>query len=207
MMGEETPAQAVEILRFWFEDALEDPEAAAARNAAWFGVDPEFDRCVRERYGALIEAALAGRLGGWSETPRGALALVLLLDQFTRNVHRGTARAFAGDSRALGTARGQIDAGHDRELAEVERLFLYLPFTHSEEPADQERAVELMETLVGEARPPLDEFFASSARYAREHQALIERFGRFPHRNRALGRVSTPEEEAYLTAGGATFGQ
>lgn len=181
------------ILDFWF-----GPPPHAARDA-WFRKDPAFDAAIRDRYGAAIDKALAGAYGDWCVSAQGALARVLLLDQFTRSVYRGTAKAFAGDPRALATAQDAIARGYEAVLDPYERWFLYLPFEHSEDPAIQQRSVELFEIL---AREP---GFDGPLDYARRHAAVIARFGRFPHRNAILGRESTAEELAFLRQPGSSF--
>lgn len=169
------------VLDFWF-----GPEPGM-RLEVWFRRNDDFDARIRERFGALHCRALAGDRDQWAETPRGALALVVVLDQFSRNLYRGDARAFAGDAKALALAKQALAEGWDRDLMEVERLFFYLPFEHSERIEDQRRAVVLFAP-----------FGDTAAAAAQRHLWLIERFGRFPHRNAALGRPNTPEEEEYL---------
>jgi uncharacterized protein (DUF924 family) len=187
------PPLAREILDFWF-----GPPPHAAR-AEWFRKDPAYDAAIAARFGAAIETALSGALADWRLAPRSALALVLLLDQFTRNAFRDTPRAFAGDAEALATAIGIVDRGLDRELDAFERWFLYLPFEHSEDPAMQRRSIELYTQLAQDTgdRSPLE--------WAERHAAVIRRFGRYPHRNAILGRESTPEELAFLQEPGSGF--
>jgi uncharacterized protein (DUF924 family) len=190
-------ARAREVLDFWF-GAPESAEYGKPREA-WFKKDAGFDRQLRDRFSRLHAAAAAGELDGWTATPRGSLALIVLLDQFSRNMFRDTPQAFAFDSRALGVAQNAVAAGFDQALLPVERMFLYLPFEHSEHPDHQDRCVELFERLqtFPEMAAPID--------YARRHREVIARFGRFPHRNRILGRPSTPEEEDYLSRPGSGF--
>lgn len=176
--------------------ALPSPEAVvsfwrAAGARQWFRVDPAFDAQFRERFLAAHEAAALGRLQDWLASAEGALALVLLLDQFPRNAFRGTARMYATDAQARHAADAAIRAGFDRELDDELRQFFYLPFMHSERLDDLERCVALNTDAGGE---PL--------RYALHHRDVVARFGRFPHRNAVLGRTSTPEEEQFLAAGG-----
>lgn len=175
------------VLSFWF---AENPD----RRKAWFRRDPDFDREIRERFGDVHRRAAAGLLDGWAATARGLLALVVVLDQFSRNLHRDDPRAFACDAKTLALAREALDRGVDRELGDAEKAFLYMPFQHSEDVADQRRSVALFEALGGE-----------SVAYARRHLEVIERYGRFPGRNAALGRTSTPEELAYLRRHGPGF--
>jgi uncharacterized protein (DUF924 family) len=195
------------ILEFWFAGCARDPAKADARGSFWFGGSDAADAEVRERFGTAIETAARGELARWLDEPHSALALVVLLDQFPRNVWRGSARAFAHDRQALETARGALAAGHLARLAPIEQAFLILPFQHCEEIDAQRESVRLSEQIARKApdawRPLLDYY----TDFARQHLALIERFGRFPHRNEALGRAETAEERAYLARGGATFGQ
>jgi uncharacterized protein (DUF924 family) len=178
------------VLGFWF-GPLGTPDALQER---WFKQDPAFDALIRERFGATVEAALEGRLDQEATDPRAALALVVLLDQFPRNLFRGTARAFAGDARALALAARAIAAGWDQALTPIERSFLCLPFEHSEALADQHRSCALFAAL------PEAPWRAEVVRYAEAHRDVIRRFGRFPHRNQALGRESTEEERAHLAS-------
>lgn len=195
------------ILAFWFGGAAQDPVAAAARESFWFGASDEIDRRVRDHFAPAIEAAAGGELDTWLRAARSALALVLLLDQFPRNAWRGTARAFAQDGLALRAAREAIARGHLRELAALEQAFLVLPFQHSESIEDQREAVRLSSEIARTAAPEWRPLLEHYLQFARRHLELIERFGRFPHRNRVLGRDPTEEEEHYLRAGGTDFGQ
>jgi len=198
---------AAELLDWWFADARDDPERAAARNAFWFGSDPAADRGIRERFGATLEAAAAGELDAWAEEPRGRLALVLVFDQLPRNIHRGSARAFAYDARALALAREGVATGALEPLSVPERAFLLMPFMHAESVPVQREACEHFEALVAGAPPAWRSLAENNLAFARDHLAICERFGRFPHRNAALGREATPEERAFLEGGGASFGQ
>ena len=195
------------ILEFWFARAADDPAEASARGSFWFGASRETDSLIRERFGSAVEAAARGELDSWVQAPRSALALVLLLDQFPRNIWRGTAKAFAHDARALWAAREAVARGHLRNLAPIEQAFLVLPFQHSESIDDQRESVRFSSEIARAApavwRPLLEDYL----RFAKEHLALIERFGRFPHRNQVLGRAPTAEEAEYSRGGGASFGQ
>ena len=184
-----------DVLDFWF-GALEE---RGKPRAEWFRKDAAFDAKIRSRFGATLEAAAAGRLEPWRASAEPLLALVIVLDQFSRNIHRGTAAAFAQDAYARECAAQALDRGDDLGLLPVERQFLYLPFEHSESLADQERSLELFGSLESfeETRGLSD--------WARRHHAIVERFGRFPHRNAALGRASTAEEEAFLLEPGSGF--
>jgi uncharacterized protein (DUF924 family) len=189
--------QARQILDFWF--AARDDAGQPAYRDQWFKRDDAFDAQIAQRFGAIVERALAGELdgelAGWADSAEGALALVILLDQFPRNLFRGTARAFAGDARALRLAKQAIAQGFDRQLPRYNRMFLYLPFEHSEHLADQDRSVALFAALDDD----------NVARYAVAHRDIVARFGRFPHRNAALGRPSTPEETEFLKQPGSSF--
>ncbi len=181
------PAQtADEVLEFWF---------AESTRPSWFARSEAFDALVRAKLGPLHERAVLGELDAWAADPRGALALVLLLDQAPRNLHRGSARSFASDAAALRLARAVVDAGLDKGLSEVEKAFLYLPFEHSESLADQDRCLALTAGL----GDPLWHNFAV------KHREIIARFGRFPHRNAVLGRESTAEELEFLKQPGSGF--
>jgi uncharacterized protein (DUF924 family) len=187
-----------DLLEFWFADALSSPAAAEARIGLWFSEHAAFDAEIRSRFGALAERALRGECDAWRGAARPTLALVLALDQLPRNLYRGSARAFEGDSKARNAARAALVAGFDTQLAPLEAVFLYLPFEHSEEPADQERSVLLFERLVARAPTGLETAFERIADFARRHRDVIERFGRFPQRNAALGRASSSDERAYV---------
>jgi len=179
------------IARFWRE----------AGPKAWFAADRAFDAAIRARFETEHHAAARSERTAWAASPEGALALPLLLDQFPRNLWRGSAHAFATDALARHTARAAITAGHDLATEAVLRPFFYLPFEHSEDLADHDRAVALCEAL---ARDAGDQ---SSLKWARSHRDIVVRFGRFPHRNACLGRIATPEEQAFLDGGGFTGGQ
>lgn len=189
--------RALEILAFWFggEEKLGDAEP----RGVWFERDEEFDAEIERRFAQDHEKAAAGELDGWLETPRGALALVILLDQFPRNLFRGSPRAFAADARARDAAREAVRRGFDQRVSLVERWFFYLPFEHGEELEDQRLSVSLFDAL-GD-----DEESRNVYDYAVRHKEIIERFGRFPHRNETLGRASTPEEKEFLSHPGSSF--
>jgi uncharacterized protein (DUF924 family) len=174
------------VLAFWF---------AAETKPKWFKGGDGFDDEVRARLEPLFERAVQGELDGWAAETKGLLALVILFDQVPRNIHRGTPRAFATDPQALALARLAVDQGQDQGLPVDERLFLYLPFEHAEQLADQERSVALFRSLG----------HADYLDYAIRHKAVIERFGRFPHRNAILGRPSTAAELAFLEEPGSSF--
>jgi uncharacterized protein (DUF924 family) len=184
------------ILDFWFGQAG-TAEYGTERDF-WFRKDAAFDADVRGRFAAAIDSALSGGFSGW-RSPRGTLARILLLDQFTRNAFRDTPRAFAGDSHALALSEEAVGRGDDRLLIAVERWFVYMPFEHAESLPAQERAVELFRRLGEETG------LAGQLAWAQRHAEIIRRFGRFPHRNAILGRPSTPEEIAFLATPGSRF--
>ncbi|MEI7444249.1 MAG: DUF924 family protein [Burkholderiales bacterium] len=190
-------ARIAAVLDVWF-GLPGSPERGTAR-PEWFRKDDAFDAGIRARFGALLDDAAAGSLDGWAQTDAGALALAIVCDQFPRNLFRGDARAFALDPRALGLARRLVAEGRDLRFAPVERAFLYLPFEHSESLADQREAVRLFGLLRDDPQA------GGYLQWAEKHLAVIERFGRFPHRNDALGRASTPEELAFLAQPGSRF--
>jgi uncharacterized protein (DUF924 family) len=195
-------SEAEAVLRFWLDDASRSPDHATARNAVWFGRDPGLDAEICERFGTRVEAARTGDLDEWLETPRELLAWVILVDQFSRNVYRDSAAAFEADPRARAAALRALSLGWDRELAPIERVFLYLPLEHSEALVDQDRCVALCAALGAEVAEEWKPIFENYSQYARKHREVIARFGRFPHRNRVLGRPDTDEEREYLSAGG-----
>ncbi|MFC7477538.1 DUF924 family protein [Dankookia sp. GCM10030260] len=187
-----------DILDFWF-----GPDLAPWQLQRWFRPDPAFDGACRDRFGDLLAPARDGALDGWAATPHGALALLLVLDQFPRNLHRGTPLAFASDHHARAIARQAVLRDRmDLGLPASARCFLYLPFEHAEDLGCQDLSVALFEGLRDD---PVHAAPAASIAYAWAHRAVIRRFGRFPHRNAALGRATTPAEAAYLAQPGAGF--
>ena len=183
----------LEVLRFWFG------EPRGTRLKPWFEKDPAFDAGIRSRFLPLYETLARGEHADWLDEAGRCLARIVALDQFPRNMFRGTPRAFAADALALQAARHAVDEGYDRTLLPVERLFAYLPFEHSEALGDQERACELFRPLA--AFPETDDAY----RYAVAHRDIIARFGRFPHRNAILGRASTAAELEFLSQPGSGF--
>lgn len=192
-----TPASALAVLDFWFGPTDE-------QRSVWFQRSDAFDAEIMRRFGAQVEAALRGELDAWQATTPGCLAMLMLLDQFTRNIFRGTPRAFAGDARALALARGLVAAGQDQALPPLRRWFAYLPFEHAEDLGAQDEGVRLLSALVA-ASGAHAAALAGALDYAERHRAVIRRFGRFPHRNAILGRISTPEELEFLTQPGSRF--
>lgn len=198
-MTEHVSAQ--DVLDFWFLPP--GSEGHGQPRDVWFRKNDDFDARIRERFGPAIEQAVAGGLREWDEQgPQGTLARILLLDQFTRNVYRGTPDSFAGDALALAAAQQLVASGADQQLTPAQRWFAYMPFEHAEDAAMQEQSVALF-TALAEANPGQD--YAGALDYAHRHRGVIARFGRFPHRNPILGRASTPEEIAYLEQPGSGF--
>ena len=194
-----------EILQFWFGSSADDAAVVAEKSRLWWSKDAAVDAECRARFLHPVEAAGQGKLDYWGSAARGRLALILLTDQFPRNIFRGKARAFAFDAAARTHNLEGIALGHDRELRLIERVFFYLPLEHSESLADQERAVALYEELAAAAPPEQKATFADFHRYAVRHRDIIARFGRFPHRNSLLERASTIEEVAFLATPGSSF--
>lgn len=194
-----------EVLEFWFGDLPASDAVPAERFRLWFGGGEEVDRLIRDRFGDDLGRAMRGEYDHWLESPRGTLALIVLLDQFPRNIHRGTDRAYACDERALLLCLAGMEQGHDLELAIAERAFFYLPLEHSEDLGMQRRSVRAFEALLAAAPAAMKEMCTGFLDYAVRHRRIIERFGRFPHRNAVLGRPSTAEEEAFLREPGSSF--
>ena len=195
------------VLAFWFAGVGDDAAAIEARNRIWYGNDPAFDDEIRVRFGALVEAAERGALKLWKLSPAGTLALIVVCDQFPRNIFRATPRAFALDPRAQALARDAVAQGQDRELGLVERSFFYLPFEHAEDRQAQALSLRCFEQLHAETPETLRSFSADALHWSRDHHDVIARFGRFPHRNLVLDRVSSADELAWLAAHRNNYGQ
>lgn len=194
------------LLDLWFGDEANDVLRATRQAPLWWGKSSETDALLASRFGELAEAAAKGSLAHWADAPSGRLALILLLDQLPRNIHRGTPAAFAQDPQARDLCLKGLSIGADKSLSPLERVFFYLPLEHAESREQQARSVALFEALAAEqAGTPAQATFAGFADFARRHQVIIERFGRFPHRNDILGRTSTPEEAAFLQQPGSGF--
>lgn len=193
------------LLDWWFGAPAPAVEVAAARGALWFGGRDSQDAEARERFGAQVEQAQAGGLGDWAQSPEGWLALILLLDQLPRMIHRATPRAFAGDRRAQALVREGLAQGWDTALPPIRRVFVYLVFEHAEDLASQDQAVRRFLALREAAAAAERDLFSDYLDYAERHQRVIARFGRFPHRNAILGRTSTTEELAFLEEPGSRF--
>ncbi|WP_370277801.1 DUF924 family protein [Pontibacterium sp.] len=198
--------QVEEILQFWF-GAMADGFPTSDRTALWWGASDETDQLIEELFGALVRQALRGELESWSESPRGRLALIILLDQFTRSIFRSTPEAFAGDDQALALCQSGMERGHDQALEYAERQFFYMPLEHAEDLAVQDESIRCFENLLMEVPPHKKVVAQGSLDFAHQHRDQIVRFGRFPHRNRVLGRESTTEELAFLNQSNHNWGQ
>ncbi|MFQ1765928.1 DUF924 family protein [Aeromonas veronii] len=194
------------LLDLWFGDEADDVLRATRQAPLWWGKSSETDALLASRFGELAQAAAKGSLAHWADLPSGRLALILLLDQLPRNIHRGTPAAFAQDALARDLCLKGLSIGVDKSLSPLARVFFYLPLEHAESREQQARSVALFEALAAEqANTPAQATFAGFADFARRHQVIIERFGRFPHRNDILGRTSTQEEAAFLQQPGSSF--
>jgi uncharacterized protein (DUF924 family) len=189
-----------EILKFWLGEPDSEDAAYSKRRKLWFRKNSQVDQAIRDRFLLLYEQAVTGKLDHWQQSPQGCLALLILLDQFSRNLFRGEAKSFAADPKALEWAKRAIAQGFDQQVAPVQRIFFYLPLEHSENLPDQRRSVELFRQL-SEAEPELQDVYD----FALRHQAVIRQFGRFPHRNSILGRESTLAEIEFLQQPGSSF--
>lgn len=199
--------RAAEILAFWLADSLRGPGAARARHAFWYRPAPTVDGEIRRRFGPLVSRAIDGSLNHWTTRASGALALVIVLDQFTRNIFRGTPSAYDGDTRAWQVADEATRQRRHLQLPPVGSLFLLHPFHHSESPDQQARGVQLLREVAAAAEPQWASYLQRCIAGFSKHRAIVDRFGRFPHRNRTLGRSCTPEESDFLRDGAPTYGQ
>jgi uncharacterized protein (DUF924 family) len=204
---DEDHARIEEILSFWFkEHALSAPQIDR-RMDIWFGGDPAFDLEIEKEFASDVEAACAGQLDHWAAEPHGRLALIILIDQFRRNIHRNTAKAFSMDRLALKLCVEGAMEKKDRSLSPIQRVFFYMPLQHAESIKVQKKSVELFNKLAESVSPTYQETFLTVAQFAELHHDIIEQFGRFPHRNKLLGRDNTPEEDEYLAGDSPDFGQ
>lgn len=199
------PITAAAVLEFWFGKSGDDSATAQSQQKLWWSKTAEVDADIRRRFGDLVETASKGALDHWAQDARGRLALILLFDQFPRNMYRDTPQAFACDPLARKLALEGISSGADRALRAIERVFFYLPLEHSESAELQERCVALFTALAAGVPEADRKTFKGYVDYAVRHRDVIHRFGRFPHRNQILGRVSTPEEIAFLKQPGSSF--
>ncbi len=189
---------AEKILAFWLEPKPVTEADAADRWRFWFTSSEAVDHDIRERFGPLVEKARRGELDAWSSTPQSTLALIILIDQFSRNLHRGTPDAFSADKKALALAKAGFETNRFAAFDVIENLFAALPFRHAEDVAEQRKALDIAQRDALRGTPGLKPFLVDSVDWARKHYDVIARFGRFPHRNAQLGRVTTPEETEYL---------
>lgn len=193
------------VLEFWLGAPVPTDASALTRQRLWFTKSHALDQEIRSRFGDWVREARAGRLDGWAATAHGRLALVLLLDQFSRNAWRGQPESFAGDAKALALALQAHGNGHWDAVAPLARFFLALPLEHAEDPALQARSVALFQQLLAQATPETQPVLSSALDYAQQHRDVVARFGRFAHRNAVLGRTSTEQEKTYLAQPGAGF--
>ncbi|MBU1394724.1 MAG: DUF924 domain-containing protein [Gammaproteobacteria bacterium] len=193
------------VLDFWFGAPGSAAEVAARQRPLWFAKSAANDQIVVERFAETLVAAGKGELDSWANTPRGRLALIVVLDQFPHHVHRGHGQSFAYDARSLALALDMIERGEDARVTPIERVFVYLPLEHAESIEMQDRSVALYEKLANEAAADERQLFDGFLDYARKHRDVVARFGRFPHRNELLGRPSTPEEIEFLKQPGSRF--
>lgn len=199
-------SHARDVLEVWF-GPLDAPDYPVSNPGLWWGKDPAADAALRERFGGLLDRAAAGELAAWNEAPRTSLAFVVLLDQLSRNVHRDTARMYALDDEAVDAVLRGLERGFDAELAPRERVFFYMPLMHAESVPLQRKCVRLFSALASDPAIPEGPraAFAGNVDFAIRHLEIVERFGRFPHRNAILGRPSTPEELEFLKQPGSSF--
>ena len=206
-------ARAQEVLQFWFGLKPYTAAQVIQRSRLWFGnpdapeLTPQTDELIQSQFAGSVAAAARGELAAWESSPRRRLALILLLDQFPRNIYRGSAAAFTQDDKALRLAVSGMQFGADAALDPLERMFFYMPLMHAESLEVQDEGVAAFRRLLDEAPPELRSYFEDCLRYAQQHRDLIARFGRFPHRNKILGRESSPAEIEYLVSERADFAQ
>lgn len=204
---DEDQARIDQIVSFWFmEQSLSGPQIDA-RMDVWFGENADFDREISETYGDDVEQAAAGERDHWAESAHGRLALILLLDQFRRNIFRNTADAFSRDKAALKLCVEGAMAKKDKGLSPIERVFFYMPLQHAESRKVQAKSVRIFNRIAEAVSPTMKETFETFAQFAELHADIVQQFGRFPHRNKLLNRQNTPEEEEYLAADAPSFGQ
>lgn len=201
------PPLAKSVLDYWFGEAPVTPATVSQQSSLWFSGSKNVDFDIERRFGKLVSLASSGMLDSWAEEPTSGVALIVLLDQFPRNIHRGTAGAFAQDRKALLCCYKLLELEGFKELNPLYKSFTLLPLEHSESPADQNRCVEEFENLLKTSDPEWEKMLRSYLDYAQQHKKIIEDFGRFPHRNKVMGRESTADEITYLSKGASSFGQ
>jgi len=196
-----------EVLEFWFADALESPQAAMARSSFWFAGDSATDSLIWELYADTVSDAAAGHYDDWLQTARGRLALIIVLDQFPRNIFRGTAEVYRLDPMVITLAQAGVALGQLAGLSVPEQAFFLMPYQHAEDIEVQRAGVALMQAMVSEAPPEWEAAAVGFTEFAMRHHDIVESYGRFPHRNKVLGRNSTTDEARFLSEGGDSFGQ
>jgi uncharacterized protein (DUF924 family) len=195
------------VLDFWFAGTGMDSPRVDSRMDRWFGVDEDFDRQIREEFGDLVQQASANKLMDWADTPEGCLALIILLDQFRRNIYRGSAEAFTLDHVALKLCIDRTIAGDHKKLDLMQRLFFFMPLQHAESVPVQIKSVVIFQALAEDSTDTMRETFLTAAQFAELHHDIVVEFGRFPHRNNILGRQNTDAEATFIAGDGPNFGQ
>lgn len=193
------------ILAFWFGPETDEQVIIAKQSGLWWGKHPDVDNNIKEQFGEIYQSAVKGELEDWSQSAKGQLAFIILLDQFSRVINRDSADAFAQDSKALAIALESISKNIDKSLSLIERVFYYMPLEHSENLDNQNQCVALFQQLLFESPERLKNEFQNYLEFAKKHQEIIERFNRFPHRNKLLNRISNAEEMAFLAQPGSSF--
>ena len=207
MITEDDQQRIDEILSFWFKEQELSAPQIDRRMDTWFGEDPIFDHDIEKAFSLDVEKACKGALNHWADDPRGRLALIILIDQFRRNIHRHTAEAFSMDKLALKLCVEGAMEKKDKGLTPIQKVFFYMPLQHAESAKVQAKSVELFARLAESVSPTYQETFLTIAQFAELHKDIIDQFGRFPHRNKLLGRENTPEEDEYLAGDSPDFGQ
>jgi uncharacterized protein (DUF924 family) len=200
-------ARIEQILEFWFKEQELTAPQIDRRMDTWFGEDAVFDHEIEKEFSDDVEGACNGELDHWADEPQGRLALIILIDQFRRNLYRGTAKAFSHDKVALKLCVEGAMERKDKGLTPIQRVFFYMPLQHAESRKVQAKSVELYDRLAESVSPTLKETFLTVAQFAELHKDIVDQFGRFPHRNTLLGRENTPEEDEYLAGDSPDFGQ
>ena len=206
-INDEDSARIGKILSFWFKEQELSAPQIDRRMDIWFGEDAAFDEAIQTGFADDVERASQGKLDHWAEEPHGRLALILLIDQFRRNIYRNTAQAFSHDKLALKLCVEGAMEKKDKGLTPIQKVFFYMPLQHAESAKVQAKSVELFNKLAESVSPTYRETFLTVAQFAELHRDIIDQFGRFPHRNKLLGRDNTPEEDEYLAGDAPDFGQ
>lgn len=195
-----------DVRNYWLgELSADSPNASKAQMGLWYGKDESVDRHIRETFAPHIPLAIAGEFDAWQKSPKSAVALIILMDQFSRNAFRDSPQMYAADPKALSVSLALIETRADRALHPIERMFVYLPLEHSEDVVYQDRCVELAQELADDVSDAAREGYLGFLNYALKHREIVARFGRFPHRNEILGRENTDEESQFLTQPGSSF--